>query len=108
VAAYFFDSSALVKRYVNETGSTWVEAATDPDSGAHVYVAAITGVEVIAALSRKRKGNLVARKTLQRPLGAFSKTSRTSTGSSALAMLLLLGLWQLPKRMACGVTTLCS
>jgi predicted nucleic acid-binding protein len=59
VAPYFFDSSALVKRYVNETGSIWVEAITDPRSGAHVYVAAITGVEVIAALARKQKGNLV-------------------------------------------------
>jgi uncharacterized protein len=60
VAAYFSDSRALVKRYVNEQGSMWVEATTDPDSGAHVYMAAITGVEVIAALSRKRKGNLVS------------------------------------------------
>lgn len=24
MVAYFVDSSALVKRYINETGSTWV------------------------------------------------------------------------------------
>jgi uncharacterized protein len=60
VVAYFFDSSALVKRYVNEQGSAWVEATIDPSTGAHVYVAAITGVEVVAALARKQKGNLVS------------------------------------------------
>lgn len=60
MAPYFFDSSALVKRYVNETGSTWVDATTDPNTGAHVYVAAITGVEVVAALARKQKSNLVS------------------------------------------------
>jgi predicted nucleic acid-binding protein len=57
VSAYFFDSSAIVKRYVKENGSAWVIATTDPTSAAHVYLASITGVEVIAALARKRKGN---------------------------------------------------
>ena len=28
VAAYFLDSSALVKRYVNEIGSAWIQAIT--------------------------------------------------------------------------------
>jgi predicted nucleic acid-binding protein len=59
-AAYFFDSSALVKQYVNEQGSAWVEATLDPAADAHIYVASITGVEVVAALARKQKGNLVS------------------------------------------------
>jgi uncharacterized protein len=48
VSAYFFDSSAIVKRCVNEIGSDWVEstlAASDD-----VYIAAVTGVEVVSAL----------------------------------------------------------
>jgi uncharacterized protein len=53
LAAYFFDSSAIVKRYVNETGTPWVISITDLAAGARVYVAAITGVEVIAAISRR-------------------------------------------------------
>lgn len=60
MAAYFFDSSAIVKRYVNEQGSTWVAATTDPISGARILLAAITGVEVVATLARKLKGNLVS------------------------------------------------
>ena len=60
MAAYFFDTSALVKRYVNEQGSTWVAATIDPTAGARVYVASITGVEVISAIARKLKGNHVS------------------------------------------------
>ena len=57
--AYFFDSSAIVKRYVNEKGSEWVISTADRSSGAHVYLASITGVEVVAALARKRKGQAI-------------------------------------------------
>jgi hypothetical protein len=60
VAAYFFDSSALIKRYVNEPGSPWVAAVTAPIAGAHVYVAAVTGVEVVATFARKLRGRLVS------------------------------------------------
>src|SRR5688572_28440799 len=37
--AFFCDSSAIVKRYINETGSAWLEALTDPSSGNRIYVA---------------------------------------------------------------------
>lgn len=70
MAAYFFDSSAIIKRYVNEQGSTWVASTTDPSTGAHVYGAAITGVEVVAAFARKLKGKLVS------PLDAAAAVSR--------------------------------
>jgi predicted nucleic acid-binding protein len=70
VSAYFFDSSAIIKRYVNEQGSAWVAAITNPTTGAYVYVAAITGVEVVAAFARKLKGKLV------RPQDAAAAISR--------------------------------
>ncbi|MEN3333759.1 MAG: uncharacterized protein V7641_3124 [Blastocatellia bacterium] len=53
MAVYFFDSSALVKRYAAETGSTWVGQVTDPKSSNRIYIATITGVEVISALMKK-------------------------------------------------------
>lgn len=37
MALYFLDTSALVKRYVAESGSAWVMALCDPASG-HVVV----------------------------------------------------------------------
>jgi predicted nucleic acid-binding protein len=55
VAAYVFDSSAIVKRYVRETGTTWVFSLTDPGAGHAIYVAGITGVEVVSALTRQTR-----------------------------------------------------
>jgi hypothetical protein len=55
VAAYFFDSSAVVKRYVQETGTAWVLSITDPAAGHAIYVARITGVEVVSALTRQTR-----------------------------------------------------
>ena len=50
---YFFDSSAIVKRYVTELGSTWVLNVTDPAKANDIYVVQLTGVEVVSALVRK-------------------------------------------------------
>lgn len=51
---YFFDSSGIAKRYVQEKGTSWVVAATDPAAGNRLYLARIAGVEVISALARQR------------------------------------------------------
>lgn len=56
MAAFFCDSSAIVKRYVAETGSAWLSAITNPASGNRVYIARITFVEVISAITRREKG----------------------------------------------------
>lgn len=54
----FCDSSALVKRYLHETGSAWIAGLLDPSSAYTVLVAEITRVEVAAALaSRQRASN---------------------------------------------------
>jgi predicted nucleic acid-binding protein len=55
VAVYFFDSSAIVKRYVQEPGTGWVQALAHPRAGNLNYLAHITGVEVCAAISRRRR-----------------------------------------------------
>ena len=49
----YFDTSALVKRYANETGSGWVIQILDPSARNEVYTGRITSVEVIAALFQK-------------------------------------------------------
>jgi predicted nucleic acid-binding protein len=59
MAAYFLDSSALVKRYASETGTAWVTSLINPAAGNLIYAARITGVESVAAVARKRKGNLL-------------------------------------------------
>ncbi len=57
MAAYFLDSSALVKRYAIETGSAWVTNLLNPATGNRIYIARITDVETVAAITRKKRGN---------------------------------------------------
>ena len=55
MAAYFVDSSALVKRYISESGTPWMRNLCDSAVGHTLYIARITGAEVIAALSRRAR-----------------------------------------------------
>jgi predicted nucleic acid-binding protein len=55
-SAYFLDSSALVKRYVVETGTVWVRRLTRYRPATVIYIAHITAVEVTCAVARRRKG----------------------------------------------------
>jgi predicted nucleic acid-binding protein len=56
VATYFVDSSALVKRYVQEVGTSWVRGLTHGGTANLIYLARITAVEVTSAVARRRKG----------------------------------------------------
>jgi uncharacterized protein len=57
MGAFYFDSSALVKRYAHETGTLWVRSLTDPQAGHDIFTAYITGIEVVAAIARKSTGS---------------------------------------------------
>lgn len=63
---YFLDSSALVKRYVTEVGSGWIDQIFDPGASNQLIIARITWVEVLSALARRqREGNLAPDDTAQ-------------------------------------------
>jgi len=53
VAVYYLDTSALVKRYIQEAGTTWLIDITDPVANHDLYIVRITGPEMIAAFFRK-------------------------------------------------------
>lgn len=56
--AYFFDSSALVKFYVAETGTSWVRSFTDSEDNL-IHVSALARVETVSALTRRlRRGDI--------------------------------------------------
>jgi predicted nucleic acid-binding protein len=58
---YFFDSSALLKRYHSEQGSAWVLASTASTARNTIFIAQIAPVEVISGIERQRRdGRLVA------------------------------------------------
>jgi uncharacterized protein len=49
MANYDFDSSALVKRYVTESGSVWVRRVLIPARRNRVYIVRISGAEIVSA-----------------------------------------------------------
>ncbi|MBG1266734.1 type II toxin-antitoxin system VapC family toxin [Nostoc sp. WHI] len=59
MAAYYLDSSALVKRYITEIGSAWVLSLFDPALKNDVLIAAITSVEILAAITRRARGGSI-------------------------------------------------
>ncbi|MBL8798066.1 MAG: type II toxin-antitoxin system VapC family toxin [Planctomycetia bacterium] len=59
MACLYFDSSALVKRYVLETGTAWISSLVAPAAGHECVIATITGVELLAAFYlRTRVGSI--------------------------------------------------
>lgn len=55
MSSYFLDSSAIVKRYLPEIGPPWIRQRCDPATGATIVLAAITAVEVAAALAARHR-----------------------------------------------------
>lgn len=57
MSQFFVDSSALVKRYVTEVGTPWIQALSNPVAGNTLVSAAITRVEVAAALASRHRAS---------------------------------------------------
>ena len=54
MADYSLHTSAVVKRYVQETGTAWIKTMVAPATGHFLYLARISEVEVTSALARRR------------------------------------------------------
>ncbi len=52
MTAYFFDASALVKRYLREVGSEWVRQLIAHEQP-RIFISSLSGPEVLAAIMRK-------------------------------------------------------
>lgn len=59
MAGYFFDSSAIVKRFISETGTNWIIDLMRPSAKNDFAVAHITGVEVVSAITRRHRGKFL-------------------------------------------------
>lgn len=55
MALYFLDSSAIIKRYVAESGHAWIVDLCDPAQGHDLHIAQVALVEVVAAVCRKTR-----------------------------------------------------
>lgn len=71
MALFFLDSSALVKRYVNEPGSLWIQNITSFDVNNTLFAASITRVEVLSAFARLNREVRVDQKALQNVIHLF-------------------------------------
>lgn len=71
MAYYHVDSSAIVKRYVCETGSEWIKSLSHPDSRNQISLVTITKVEVASAFSRRCREGTVTEKERDRWLNTF-------------------------------------
>ncbi|MDQ2855765.1 MAG: type II toxin-antitoxin system VapC family toxin [Acidobacteriota bacterium] len=71
MASFFCDSSAIVKRYVNEKGSNFVDSLADLKIGNVILLARITRVEIAAAIARRLKGGSITTTDAQNAIVAF-------------------------------------
>lgn len=71
MTTYFLDSSALVKRYISESGSAWVRALAAPSTGNSVIVAEIARVEVVSAISRRRREGTLSTNQVNQVISDF-------------------------------------
>ena len=81
MATYFFDSSALVKYYIDETGSDWVEILIDAQPANEILIAEITGAEVVAALTRRSRLGHIAVPDAAIVIGLFKNHFRYKLNS---------------------------
>ena len=55
MTAFFMDTSAVIKRYVAEVGSTWVTALAHPAASHVIIISRLTTVEVCSVLARLQR-----------------------------------------------------
>ena len=73
MGAYFLDTSALVKRSVREAGTAWVRDLTRSGSPHDIYIARISIVELVAAITRRERGGHLTTAQGAAVIGHFRK-----------------------------------
>ena len=59
MAAFFLDTGTVLKRYVLETGTAWVQALVAPALRHSLFVVRITLAETVAAITRRERGGSI-------------------------------------------------
>jgi len=68
---FFFDTSALVKRYVYENGSGWVKDTTSLENNNPIILSHITWVEVLSAFTRLNREKRLSEVDLDESIEIF-------------------------------------
>lgn len=73
MAALFFDSSGLIKRYISETGTSRVIGLLRPTAANDIFIASITGIEVTSAIARRVRSGSISQTTAKKALNRFKR-----------------------------------
>lgn len=73
MSVFYLDSSAAVKRYVAETGTAWIIGLLKPSANNIIYIAQITGVEVVSAISRRQRGGSLTAPAANKAIARFKR-----------------------------------
>lgn len=77
MATYFFDTSAIVKRYApGELGHASIATLCDPDQGHALFLSQVALVEVVAAICRKAREQGIADTERNRLISRFRRDVR--------------------------------
>ena len=78
MTAYYLDTSALIKRYVTETGSAWLRNLFQSDADHFFATSRLTMPETYSALARRRREGTVSVTDYNVNIRAFSNDSATT------------------------------
>lgn len=81
MTSYFFDTSAIVKRYYFERGSAWVKAVCESRSRPPLYLSEIAQVEVVSALRRTGREEQLHRSYVDTMINIFVRQIALSSTS---------------------------
>lgn len=71
MATYFFDTSALAKRYIQETGSSWVSQICEDEDNNSIFISELTEIELVSAICRRAKGGTLTSAVAQIAIDDF-------------------------------------
>lgn len=71
VSVYCLDTSALVKRYIDEIGSPWLKAIVDPALSPFLVISQLLVVELHSALNRRLREGTISQDDYTRTKHAF-------------------------------------
>ncbi|MGD9890941.1 MAG: type II toxin-antitoxin system VapC family toxin [Dehalococcoidia bacterium] len=80
MAAFYGDSSALVKQYIREVGSARIIELTAPAAGNRIYTALVTGAEIVAAVARRLRAGSITDSDATVAITAFRNQFRAQYG----------------------------
>jgi len=71
MTTYYLDTSALIKRYIDEVGSDWLRATLDAQPPPSIIVVHLITVEVTSALARRMREGILTPMEYEQAQNAF-------------------------------------